>query len=195
VGRSQPEPGVKLGRGVDTVGGVGRQTEQGVGGGPALRTMGVVVVGAGGGVLLVGLLQRLAGQVAADKGIVGREDAVVLGVGAFATVTLHLPSVRALSVEQVGAVRVGRALGGAHVVLHVAVGHALVVQPQARVLRVAMVLLQGGGRKGSVSLDVVANGGVDAQRVGHHPLHRAVRAIYVAILLVPYRTSRTYGHH
>ena len=90
MGRSEPEPGVELGRGVDTVGGMGRQTEQRVGGGPALPTMGVVVVGAGGGVLLVGLLKRLAGQVTADKGIVGREDAVVLGVGAFATVTLHL---------------------------------------------------------------------------------------------------------
>lgn len=195
VGRPQAELGVELGRGVDAVGGVGGQTEHGVGGGPALRTVGVVVVGAGGGVRLVGLLQRLARQVAADKRVVGREDPVVLSVGALATVAFHLPGVRALSIEEVGAVGVGGALRGAHVVPHVPVRHALAVAPQARVLRVAVVLLQGEGRKGRVRLDVVADGGVHAQRVSHLPLHRAVRPLFVAILFIPYCTSRTYGHH
>lgn len=195
MGRPQPELALELGRRVDAVGGIGRQTKHRVGGGPALRAVGVVVVGAGGRVLLVGLLQRLAGQVAADKGVVGRKDSVVLGVGALAAIAFHLPSVWALSIEQVGAVRVGRVLGGAHVVPHVTVGHAFAVVPKARVLLVATVFLQGDGPKGGVCLDVMANGGVNAQGVSYHPLHRAVRALFVAVLLVPYCTARTYGHH
>ena len=58
---------------------------------------------------------------------------------------LYLPGVWALSIEEVGAVGVGRALGRAHVVPHVPVRHALVVQPKTRVLRVAVVLFQGEG--------------------------------------------------